>query len=74
MTAVSESAKKKSTQVSATISPEKHAALEDYRWENRVNKMSDVVAEAVDLFIASKGLKVAGTDAAPETPAKPAAK
>lgn len=62
---------KKSTQISATVSPEKFAALEDYRWENRVNKMSDVVAQAVDLFIETKGLKVAVPAAAPaKAPAK----
>lgn len=50
---------RKSSQVSATIAPEKLAALEDYRWENRVNKMSDVVSQAIDAFIAAKGLTVA---------------
>jgi tRNA A37 methylthiotransferase MiaB len=74
MTAQTETPKaKKSAQVSTTVSPEKYAALEDYRWENRVNKLSDVIGQAVDLFIETKGIKVAGGEvAAPAAPEKPA--
>jgi hypothetical protein len=66
MTAQTESTKKVSTQVSATLSPELHARVEDYRWENRINKTSEVVAQAVEFFLNSK----APVTAAPEKPAK----
>lgn len=62
-TPVTETAKKKSTQVSTTLTPEVHAKLEDYRWSNRINKVSDIVADAVDFYLDAK---------AKETPAKPA--
>ena len=58
-------------QVSATLSPEKYAALEEYRWTKRVNKISEVVALAVDKFIESEGIVVApAADEAPEAPAE----
>jgi hypothetical protein len=58
-----ETVARKSKQVSTTVSLEKYAALEDYRWSNRVNKLSDVITEAVDLFLETK---------AKEASAKPA--
>lgn len=59
--------KKKSTQVSTTLSPETYERLEDYRWSNRINKVSDIVAEAVEFFINSKA-----TAAPADEPAKTA--
>lgn len=70
MTAQTETTKK-AKQVSTTIAPEKYAALEDYRWSNRVNKLSEVISEAVDAFITAKGLTVEAP-ATEETPAKSA--
>lgn len=71
MTAVTETAKKK-TQVSTTLSVEAYDALEDYRWTNRINKVSDIVSEAVTFFLESKGIKVAApaAEAPAEKPAK----
>ena len=45
---------KRKTQVSATLSPELFDQLEDYRWSNRINKTSDIVAEAVAFFLKSR--------------------
>jgi len=50
MTAQPETPKVK-TQVSATLTPELFARLEDYRWENRINKTSEIVALAVEKFL-----------------------
>ena len=57
-TPVAETVKRK-TQVSATLSPELFDALEDYRWSNRINKTSDIVAAAVAAFLAPKSDKPA---------------
>lgn len=63
---------KKNAQISATIPTEKAEALQDYRFANRLDKFADVLVEAVDLFIETKGLSVATAPAAPvaEAPAK----
>ena len=45
--------------VSARISPAQHAALEEYRWSNRVDRMSDLVRLAVEEFITAKKITVA---------------
>lgn len=54
----------KNVQVSATISPAAHAALQDIRWEQRIEKLTDVVALAIAEFVAKHG-KVNGE--APDT-------
>ncbi len=62
---MSENTRKKSAQVSTTVSAEKFTALEDFRWPNKM-KMTDVVAEGLDLFIEKHGIVVpapAGEDA-----------
>lgn len=43
----------KGVNVSATISAEAYAKLEDYRWSNRINKLTDLVRKAVEDFAAS---------------------
>jgi len=53
MTAQTETPKVK-TQVSSTLSPELFARVEDYRWSNRINKTSEIVAEAVEFFLNAK--------------------
>ena len=53
MTAQTETPKVK-TQVSSTLSPELFARVEDYRWSNRINKTSEIVAEAVEFFLNHK--------------------
>jgi len=50
MTAQTDAPKVK-TQVSATLSPELFARLEDYRWTNRINKTSEIVAQAIEEFL-----------------------
>lgn len=54
---------RKNKQVSVSVSPEKFAALEDYRWANRINKTNDVVALAVEEFITNHGITVADAPA-----------
>jgi hypothetical protein len=46
------------TQVSATLSPEAFQRLDDYRWSNRINKTSEVVAQAIDFFLDAKAKEV----------------
>lgn len=53
---------KKSVQVSASISTELFNALEDYRWEARLEK-TDVLRNALEEFVVNHGIKVA-----PEAP------
>jgi len=55
----------KGVQVSATISKEKYAALENHRWDVRKTK-AQVVAAAIDEYIVNHDLAV---DATPETEA-----
>lgn len=53
----------KNVQVSATISPETYKALQDIRWEVRAERLTDVVAQALDEFVVNHGT------VAPEAPA-----
>lgn len=58
---------RKSNQVSTTVSEETFTALENFRWPAHM-KMTEVVAEGVDLFIEKHGIVVgeeAATDEAP---------
>lgn len=62
-------APRKSRQVTATVSPELFDALENYRWDPKVRqKMPEVILEAVNDFVAKKGIKVS---AAPVEDAQP---
>ena len=36
--------------VSATIPVELHAILDEYRWENKVDKFTDVIRDALSVF------------------------
>lgn len=45
----------KNVHVSATITPATHAALQDIRWEQRIEKLTDVVALAIAEFVAKHG-------------------
>ena len=47
----------KGVQVSATISQEKFAALEDHRWDVRKSK-AEVVATAIDEYLTNHGIAV----------------
>lgn len=60
---------KPNTQVNGTIPTPLHAALEDYRWENRIDKFGTIVALALQEFASNHGVKVAA-----DAPAKDAAK
>lgn len=53
-------APRKSSQVSTTVSPEYFDGLEDYRWTVR-KKMTEVVKEALDDYVAKHEIKVDGT-------------
>lgn len=57
---------RKSVQVSTSISPELHEALEDFRWTKRLEK-ADVLRVALQEYAVNHGIKVA--DEAPEAPA-----
>lgn len=48
---VTEAARKRRTQVSCVLSDEQIAALEDYRWTNRIGRRSDVVKLAIEQLI-----------------------
>lgn len=62
---------RKNKQVSTTVSPERFAALEEYRWANRINKTGDVLTLAVDEFIANHNIVVPDPDPTDEpAPAK----
>lgn len=46
--------KPKTVHVGAVISQELFQALEDHRWENRLNK-SEVIVKAIEHFVKSQG-------------------
>lgn len=54
---------RKNKQISTTLAPEKFQALEDYRWDNRVNKIGDVLTAAVEEFIVNHQLEVQPAEA-----------
>lgn len=54
---------KTNKQVNGTISGALHAGLEDYRWENRIDKFGDIVALALQEFADNHGVKIAAADA-----------
>lgn len=51
---------RKSSQVSTTVSAEYFDGLEDYRWTAR-KKMTEIVKEALDEYVAKNGIKVDGS-------------
>ena len=63
---------RKSAQVSTTVSPEVFDALEDHRWTAR-KKMTEVVAEAVQDYIAKHKIQVGTAAPAEEKAATPKA-
>lgn len=58
--AVASAAVRKSSQVSTTVSAEYFDGLEDYRWTAR-KKMTEIVKEALDEYVAKNGIKVDGS-------------
>ena len=61
-------------QLATTVSAEVSEIIEEYRWENRL-KRSDVLSEALELWIETKGLrgKPADDEAVSPKAEKPAA-
>jgi hypothetical protein len=53
-------APRKSAQVSTTVSAEYFDGLEDHRWTAR-KKMTEIVREALDDYVAKHGVKVDGS-------------
>ena len=53
--AATEQAKNK--QVNGTISGDTYEALENYRWENRIDRFGKVVALALEEFVENHGLR-----------------
>lgn len=51
---------RKSSQVGTTVSAEYFDGLEDYRWTAR-KKMTEIVKEALDEYVAKNGIKVDGS-------------
>ena len=51
---------RKSKQVSCTVPAEYFDGLEDYHWTNRT-KVTDIVREALDEFVAKHGIKIDGS-------------
>ena len=49
---------KPNTQVNGTIPTPLHNALEDYRWENRIDKFGKIVALALEEFATNHGITV----------------
>jgi len=47
----------KNTTVSVKLSPGEREALENYRWDNRM-EVSDVLRKAITSFFAAEGVKV----------------
>lgn len=43
-------AKKSGVHVSATIPTELHEALQEYRWEQKIDKFTDVIRDALENF------------------------
>jgi len=46
---------KKNIQVSAVITPETHAQLLELRWAKRVERVPDLVRQAIEEFVAKHG-------------------
>jgi hypothetical protein len=59
-------AKTKGQQVSATISPELHEALEEHRWTVR-KTMTELVRTAVEEYAANHGVTPSEADSPSET-------
>lgn len=66
------STERKNKQVSTTVAPEKFAALEEYRWSNRINKTGDVLTLAIDEFITNHNIAVPAPESESGTPEKAA--
>lgn len=45
----------KNIQVSASVTPATHAKLQEIRWDTRTEKLSTVINQAIDEFVAKHG-------------------
>lgn len=65
---MSETKPRKSAQISTTVSPEVFEALREYRFDQRIEKMTDIVSEAVNEYMVNHNIQVKGNDAPAEKP------
>lgn len=60
---------RKGTQLSTTVSPEVYEALREHRFDKRIEKMTDIVAEAISDYLVKNNIQVKSAGAADNTPA-----
>ena len=54
---------RKSTQVSTTVSPEVYEALREHRFDKRIEKMTDIISEALSDYMVKHNIVVKGDEA-----------
>lgn len=55
---MSETPVRKNRQLSTSVSPELHAALTDYRFANKIDKLGEVLTQAVTEFVENHKIPV----------------